>query len=317
MSDVEVPLPAVSLVVPTRNRAYTLEIVAPGWYDLVGVDEIIFVNDEGDDRTPELVASLAAQHPDVRTIVIRNSERAGASESRNRGAARATNDFVLFCDDDMHLEPHYAQTCLRKLLELNAGAVSGRLVYMYADETPSEALKRFGSGTRGVAMFRALTCILVHEAYMHGDVELPLTNPVILTRTDLLRQFGFDRYYARGNGYREESDYQMNLFVHDYPIVVTDECHSFHINIALVKTGGQRVDRWRKAYWAIFYTNYFYGKYWQRYAPRVGLRIPRYAAVAAFAGYYIYTTFLRDMVVRFGFGRAALSLAQSKLLRRA
>jgi glycosyltransferase involved in cell wall biosynthesis len=311
------PLSAISLVVPTRNRAYTLRVVAPGWYEQAGIDEIIIVDDAGSDDTPALVASLAAKYPHVRTSLLRNPVRAGASESRNRGAAAAKNEFVLFCDDDMHLERNYAQTCLRKLLEREAGAVSGRLVYLYPAESPEEALKRFGSGTRAVEMFRRLTCLVVHEASSPGDVEQPLTNPVILTRKELLKRFGFDRYYARGNGYREESDFQMNLFVNGFPIIVTNECHSFHVNNVQVKTGGQRVDRWQKAFWTIFYTNYFFGKYWSRYAPRVGLKVSRYPAVAAFAAYYIYSTFVRGTMVRFGFGRAMLGMAQEKLLRRA
>ncbi len=311
-------LPAISLVVPTRNRAYTLRIVADSWYAQAGIDEIIFVDDEGDDDTPALIESLTTAYPQVRTVLIRNPARAGASESRNRGAARATNEFVLFCDDDMHLGAGYAQTCLRKLLARDAGAVSGRLVYMEPSETVNEALRRFGSGTQAVQMFRPLTCVLVHEAKFSGDVELPLTNPVILTRRSLLQKFGFDKYYARGNGYREESDYQMNLFVNDYPTIVTNDCHTFHINIAQVATGGQRVDRWRMIYWPLFYTNYFYGKYWSRYAPRVGLRTSRYPALAAFAVFYLYTTFVRNRLKRFALGRAALEYAmQARIARHA
>jgi glycosyltransferase involved in cell wall biosynthesis len=309
MTSLERDLPAVSLVVPTRNRAYTLRLVASSWYDQAGVDEIIFVDDAGDDDTPALTESFAAAYPGVRTILVRNPARAGASESRNRGIARATNEFVLFCDDDQYLGPGYAQTCLRKLLERDAGAVSGRDVFLLPAETMDEALKRFGTGTKAEKMYRALTCWTVHEAKFSGDIELPLTNPVILTRLSLLKRFGFDSFYARGNGYREETDYQMNLFVHDFPIIVTNDCHTFHLNSAQVRTGGARGSRWSMIYWPMYYTNYFYGKYWSRYAPRVGLRTSRYPALAAFAVFYMYTTFLKNRLARFALGRALVGIA--------
>jgi glycosyltransferase involved in cell wall biosynthesis len=286
----------ITMVVPTRDRAHTLRRVASSYFAQAGVSEIVFVIDAGTDDTEAIIAESARQFPDVHTKIIRNPTRVGASQSRNLGVVEATHDFILFCDDDEYLEPGYAQTCLRKLVENNSAAVSGRRVYMLEGELPDAAVRRFGNGMRRAKPFRKLLCEYVNGAKFDGDIALPFTNAVILTHRALLQRFPFDPHYARGNGYREETDYQMNLFVHGYPILVTNDVHSIHLCPSQVRRGGQRVPRWQRVYWSLHYTRYFYRKYYDGYAARVGLRLPRSVAVAAFAGFAVYREYVRPAI---------------------
>lgn len=283
----------ISLVVPTRNRAHTLRLVAPSYFAQDDVTEIIFVIDAGEDETPQLLEQIAADHPEVRVKILQQAQRQGAAQSRNNGVAASRNDFILFCDDDEYLEPGYARVCLAKLQSPGVGAVSGRRVYMEGGETPAQARHRFGHGLRPGKAFRPLICEYVNGARYDGDLKLPLTNAVILTRKQLLQRFPYDPYYARGNGYREESDFQMNLYVHGYDVVVTNDCHSIHLAPAQVRSGGQRTQMFRRIYWSIYYTHYFYGKYYARYAARFGLLAPRWLAEAAFAVFAVYRETLR------------------------
>ncbi len=289
----------LGMVVPTRNRAHTLRVVAPSFYAQEGVEEIVFVDDGSTDDTQAVLADLAARHPGVRTVVLRNAERQGASACRNRGVEALRARYVLFCDDDEMLEAGYARTCLRKLLEHGAGAVSGRRVYMLDGETPEAALRRFGTGMRRSAPFRFWLCEVVNGASFQGDMELPFTNAVIVTPTEFARRFGFDPEYAKGNGYREETDYQMNLFVNGYTIFVTNEVHSIHLSPSRVRTGGQRgAPALERIRWSVHYTDYFYRKYWARYAARTGVRVPKPVALACFAAFAAYREFLRPPLYR-------------------
>lgn len=171
--------------------------------------------------------------------------------------------------------------------------MSGRRIYLRSGETRSQALARFGSGLRRGKPFRPLLCEYVNGARFAGDVALPITNAVILTRKRLLLEFPFDGRYARGNGYREESDFQMNLFVNGFDIYATNECHSFHLPLSQVRTGGQRTRPLFRLYWSIYYTSYFFAKYYARYAARLGLKSPRWLALAAFAAFAAYRETLR------------------------
>src|SRR5580704_5220264 len=88
----------ITLIVPTRNRAHTLRLVAPSYFAQDDVSELIFVSDAGDDDTAAVIAEIAQQYPHKRLRMLRNDIRLGASQSRNVGIAASTNDLVLFCD---------------------------------------------------------------------------------------------------------------------------------------------------------------------------------------------------------------------------
>ena len=286
----------ITLIVPTRNRAHTLRRVAPSYFAQDDVTEIIFVSDAGDDDTPAVLAEIGRRFPRKSLRILRNESRLGASQSRNIGVAASTNELILFCDDDEYLEAGYARTLLANLQAPIVGAISGRRIYMLPGETQSEALRRFGAGLSDVNPFRALICEYVNGAKFTGDLAIPVTNAIILTRKSLLLEFPFDDHYARGNGYREETDYQMNLFVNGFEIRVTNDCHSFHLPLSEVRTGGQRTSRSKRLYWSVYYTRYFFGKYYERYAQRVGLRWPRWFALAAFAIFSAYRETLRPLL---------------------
>jgi len=290
----------ITLVVPTRNRAHTLRLVASSYFSQDEVSELIFVDDAGDDDTSVVIAAIAQGYPSKIWRVLRNAARLGASQSRNVGIAASSNEYILFCDDDEYLEPGYATILLRKLLASNAGAISGRRIYMLPGENQSQALRRFGSGLRAGKPFRKLMCEYVNGAKFSGDISIPITNAIILTTKSLLLKFPFDAHYARGNGYREETDYQMNLFVNGYDIRVTSDCHSFHLPMSQVRTGGQRTHRFKRLYWCIYYTNYFFGKYYERYAQRMRLKSPRWIALAAFSIFSAYRETLRPTLHAFG-----------------
>lgn len=285
--------PMISMVVPTRNRAYTLRRVLPSYFEQEGVGEIVLVDDAGTDDVAEVFDEIGARYPDVARCYTHNGERGGASRARQQGAARARYPYVLFCDDDEYLEPGYAAECLRLLIERDAGAVSGRRVYMRPGESREQALERFGNGLRRAAPFDYRLCELVNGARFDGVLSLPLTNSNILTRQDLVARFGFDPHYSTGNGYREESDYQMNLFVHGFPVLVSNAVHSLHLPMSEVRSGGQRVRRTRKFLWSVRYNGYFLDKYYAAYCRRLGLSQPLWAAKVYGAAYFAWRNFLR------------------------
>lgn len=283
----------ISLIVPTRNRAHTLRLVAASYFEQADVDELIFIDDGGNDATAEVLTEIAARYPDKRMTLLRNEQRKGAPHSRNLGVQHCRNEYVLFCDDDEYLEPGYARTCLQKLQANNLGAISGRRIYMLEGETQADALQRFRHGFLATKPFRPVICEYVNGAVFDEDITVPFTNAVILTRKSLLVAHPFDAIYAEGYGYREETDYQMNLFVHGHTIRITNDVHSLHLPMTQVTTGGQRTSAARRVYWSVYYTNYFFGKYYQEYAQKLGLSTPRWLALMCFASFAVYKETLR------------------------
>lgn len=283
----------ISLVVPSRNRAHTLRLIGDSFFAQQDVSEIIFVLDACTDDSEAVIGALATRYPSIRTIVLSNEARRGAPYNRVKGFRAASNDFIAFSDDDVHLEPGYLATCLRKLQETGAAFVSGRRVTKTPYQTPEQAIAAFGDGTAGGPVFRKAICEIRHEARFTGDVRVPFTMPMGVTTKALLERFSFDSAYCRGNGYREESDYQMNAFVNGYDIVMTNDTHYVELSRWENRSGGHRISRFSQLYWSVYYTHYFFSKYYARYAARVGLRMNRHAALGLFTLRQVYALFVR------------------------
>lgn len=286
----------ITMVIATRNRAYTLRLVAPSFFQQEKVSEIIFVDDCGTDNTRELIADIAMAYPNIKAIVHSNKERNGQSKSRNVGAALATNEYVLFCDDDEYMEPGYAKTCLEKLQKYNAGAVSGRRVYMIDGEDRAQALVRFGNGLRPSPLVYYTICEYVNGAIFEGDRKVPITNAIILTRKDLLVKYPFDDHYAIGNGYREESDFQLGLMKAGYDLYITNDAHTVHLPMSQVRTGGQRVKRFDRIYWSVANTKYLYDKYYEVYSNKLGLWAPKPVAIGMYAVFALYKELIKPLI---------------------
>ncbi len=283
----------ITLIVPTRNRAHTLSLIGESFYRLQLVDEIIFVDDAGSDDSAKVIGAIAARHPEISTKILRNDERLGASGSRIKGYKAAKNDYIMYSDDDVYVQPNYAAVCLKKLRLTGAGIVSGRIVRMRHDQTPEAAIAAFGAGTSDLPPFRKLVCETRGEAKTDGDVRLPLTGPVILTTKALLQELSYDPFYSRGNGFREETDFQMHAFVTGHDILMTNDTYCAELSRIESKVGGQRTPRLKTFYWSVYYNAYFFRKYWDRYAAKTGVTMSRRSATALFALYQVYALFIR------------------------
>jgi hypothetical protein len=79
---------------------------------------------------------------------------------------------------------------------------------------------------------------------------------------------------------------------------MSNDCHSFHLPLSQVRSGGQRTSSLRRIYWSIRHTRYFFAKYYKRYAARLRLQVPQTAALGSFAAFAIYRELLRPPLHR-------------------
>jgi glycosyltransferase involved in cell wall biosynthesis len=87
-------MPAVSVIIPTYNRAWALKraidsVLAQDFHDF----EIVVVDDGSIDNTPEILQS----YPQI--CVVRQDRR-GVSAARNAGIARVVGHLITFLDSD-------------------------------------------------------------------------------------------------------------------------------------------------------------------------------------------------------------------------
>ncbi len=120
-----VTAPAVSVVVPTHNRAHLLprllgSLFAQDFDDF----EVVVVDDGSVDATPQVLA----EHTRPQLHVVRRPTGGGVSHARNAGTAAARGKWVAWCDDDDVWDPAKLRLQLEALEQMpearwcNAGA---------------------------------------------------------------------------------------------------------------------------------------------------------------------------------------------------
>jgi glycosyltransferase involved in cell wall biosynthesis len=116
-------LSSVSVVIPFYNSAATLERCVHSVLD-GGVKplEIVLVDDGSGDESSAIARALEAAHPGV-VRALRLADNGGPARARNRGAALARGEFLLFVDSDTHASPDMIERFLRRIPE--ADAVTG------------------------------------------------------------------------------------------------------------------------------------------------------------------------------------------------
>jgi GT2 family glycosyltransferase len=109
-------------VVPTRDRPEQLEGCLRSLRSTLGGQDELLVVDSA--STSSAVAAVAASHG----ATVLREERPGASRARNRGWRAAGHDLIAFVDDDVRVEPGWADAVVRAFTSFPQIAfVTGRL----------------------------------------------------------------------------------------------------------------------------------------------------------------------------------------------
>jgi glycosyltransferase involved in cell wall biosynthesis len=100
--------PRVSIVFAARNEAATVLHAVPTMLALDYPEfEVIAVNDRSEDRTGDLLEQLAAANPRLKVVHVQTLPEGwlGKNHALAEGSTRATGDWILFTDADIHFTP--------------------------------------------------------------------------------------------------------------------------------------------------------------------------------------------------------------------
>jgi len=146
---------SVSIIVPTRNEAENVEaLVSQIVARAVPFHEILFVDDDSNDGTRDVIRSLAARHP-VRFIEQDHAEP-GLAAAIMAGAEAAEGDFLLIMDADLSHPPERINDLLAPLFAGMADIVIGSR-YISGGSTPGWPFWRRMLSRAGSALAHPLT----------------------------------------------------------------------------------------------------------------------------------------------------------------
>jgi len=121
------PVPLLSILVALYNEeefiAPLLERVLEAPVPQAMEREIIVVDDGSTDGSVEIVAQMAAGHPEIR--LVRHARNRGKGAAIRTAIEHAQGDFAIIQDADLEYDPREYGNMLRPLLEGKADAVYG------------------------------------------------------------------------------------------------------------------------------------------------------------------------------------------------
>ena len=131
------------------------------------------------------------------------------------------------------------------------------------------------------------------EARFEGDIELPFTHAIYLARRDFFYPMTLTLFTAGATGFREESDVQAKIYTRGGKIIMTNDTHSVHMHPSEVTSGGQRVGRFANLFWSMYYTSYFFKKYYNPIMKRQGKSGCYLQGIMIYSVLRIYLSFIR------------------------
>jgi teichuronic acid biosynthesis glycosyltransferase TuaG len=175
--------PLVSVVIPTFNRAETLErSLVSVLNQTVREIEVLVMDDGSTDQTREVLA----QFQDARLVIHYLVENSGSpAYPRNIGVEKSCGKWIAFLDSDDWWEPNHLASQLEVMERTGARASCGNALNHFANETKSEQIGPLVLKTHHVA----LPTLVDLAALLKGN--LIITSSVVIRREDVIRAEGF------------------------------------------------------------------------------------------------------------------------------
>lgn len=126
----------ISIVIPAYNAEETIEQAVGSVLDQEVPKEIIVVDDGSSDRTPEILARMSTDHPEIRVL---RQENAGVSAARNAGISAATGKWLMTLDDDDYIDSGMLPAMEEAVQRENADLAVCGMKLQYEDRTESFA----------------------------------------------------------------------------------------------------------------------------------------------------------------------------------
>ncbi len=99
-------MPKVSIIVPVyKAEAYLPRCIDSILSQSYSDFELLLIDDRGPDKSGEICDKYAKK--DKRIKVIHKERNEGASSARNTGLDAATGEYIMFCDSDDTVSPHW------------------------------------------------------------------------------------------------------------------------------------------------------------------------------------------------------------------
>jgi glycosyltransferase involved in cell wall biosynthesis len=169
--------PLLSVIVPCYNERATVAELLRRVKDVPIDKEIIVIDDQSTDGSRDVVASLAAQWPEIRHIL--QPVNGGKGAAIRRGIAEARGDIVLIQDADLEYDPEEYPKLIQPIVDGHADVVFGsrfegypRRVMLYWHRLGNNLLTFLSNMTTNLDLTDMETCYKVFRREVIQSITL-------------------------------------------------------------------------------------------------------------------------------------------------
>lgn len=268
---------SVTILVPTHNRPHTLSKIWQSWLQ-PGVSGVVIINDGSTLSYTKIFAELRRGCADsgIPVTIVTNDQRQGAPAARNKGLEFVQTPYLVTVDDDITLAPNMVSTLLEKAKNISNSIQGAKVVYLKDHDTEESALETALKGSGDPSSYCSFPEMTICAWYNSPiDLKVPFVTAVACWPTDLFKK-GL-RYHERygGNGFREETDPQIQAskeFGTEIYYVPSAICYHLPPRLAYMGKSGQRRGGllWFE-YWAFRNNLHFFQRHGAYFKARYGV----------------------------------------------
>ncbi len=237
----------ISVIIASYNRPDIFQSVFESYLNCDQVKELILINDGSTMDYGDLYKTINnfCREKQIAFKYIKNKKRKGAPACRNIGLKKAEYRYLFFSDDDMYLAEGTMDYLLITLKQKKVQAAGCRIYYLSMAEY-QDNISKWDDYSNQINITNILPgknglTGLVMEKTKEKYVSVDHVSGTIMYDNLFLKENRI-RFYEnyRGNGFREETDAQIQVRRCGGKILFCSGCVCFHLPYEILGSTGQR-----------------------------------------------------------------------------
>ncbi|TDT67875.1 GT2 family glycosyltransferase [Hypnocyclicus thermotrophus] len=238
----------ISIIIPTYNRAITLKKVINSYIIQKYVKELIIIDDGSkvEYKCLNKYINGLCEEKQIDYKYLRNKKNMGAAYCRNIGVKNSNYDYIFWGEDDVFLKEDYIERLVEEISEneIYCGAIIYDISLKKSLESQKSVIDKQRKSKKPIFDYKKM------EGYFRVEgikkQEIPFGHALILVPKSAYKGVKYYEGYDY-NGYREESDAQVQMVQNGYKIYYNGNAVCYHmLRNEIEEKSGQHKGNWLK-----------------------------------------------------------------------